>query len=92
MKSQQSAGKQYICVIRLHGPTTTKRVAKAIEKLTGACFQRPPLISAVKRELRIRTIYNSKLLEYDEERNLGVFWVQCEAGTYIRTMCVHLGL
>jgi tRNA U55 pseudouridine synthase TruB len=21
----------------------------------------------------------------------GVFWVSCEAGTYIRTMCVHLG-
>lgn len=24
--------------------------------------------------------------------HLGVFWVSCEAGTYIRTMCVHLGL
>jgi len=23
---------------------------------------------------------------------LGVFWVSCEAGTYIRTLCVHLGL
>lgn len=22
----------------------------------------------------------------------GVFWVKCEAGSYIRTMCVHLGL
>lgn len=22
----------------------------------------------------------------------GIFWVSCEAGTYIRTMCVHLGL
>ena len=22
----------------------------------------------------------------------GVFWVSCEAGTYIRTLCVHLGL
>ncbi|KAK1777582.1 hypothetical protein QBC45DRAFT_434097 [Copromyces sp. CBS 386.78] len=25
-------------------------------------------------------------------RHLGVFWVSCEAGTYIRTLCVHLGL
>lgn len=25
-------------------------------------------------------------------RNLGVFWVSCEAGTYVRTLCVHLGL
>lgn len=22
----------------------------------------------------------------------GIFWVSCEAGTYVRTMCVHLGL
>jgi tRNA U55 pseudouridine synthase TruB len=29
---------------------------------------------------------------YDEERHLAVFWVSCEAGTYIRTLCVHLGL
>ena len=24
--------------------------------------------------------------------SVGVFWVSCEAGTYIRTMCVHIGL
>ena len=23
---------------------------------------------------------------------IGVFWVSCEAGTYIRTLCVHMGL
>lgn len=23
---------------------------------------------------------------------LGIFWVSCEAGTYIRTLCVHMGL
>lgn len=50
------------------------------------------MISAVKRQLRIRTIHESKLYEFDNERHLGVFWVSCEAGTYIRTLCVHLGL
>ena len=54
--------------------------------LTGACFQRPPLIAAVKRQLRVRTIYESKLIEYDANRGLVVFWVSCEAGTYIRTL------
>lgn len=39
--------------------------------LTGALFQRPPLIAAVKRQLRVRTIYESKLIEYDPERRLG---------------------
>lgn len=49
------------------------------------------MISAVKKELRVRTIYESKLIEYDEKRDMGIFWVSCEAGTYVRTMCVHLG-
>jgi H/ACA ribonucleoprotein complex subunit 4 len=92
VKSQQSAGKEYVAVARLHAACGTAKVQRCVETLTGALFQRPPLISAVKRQLRIRTIYESKLLEYDTERNLGVIWVSCEAGTYIRTLCVHLGL
>lgn len=94
VKSQQGAGKEYVCVIRLHDtlPGGEAQLARALETLTGALFQRPPLISAVKRQLRIRTIHESKLLEFDNNRHLGVFWVSCEAGTYIRTLCVHLGL
>lgn len=69
-----------------------KRVEQELERLKGALFQRPPLISAVKRQLRVRSIYKSKLIEHDEERNMGIFWVSCEAGTYVRTLCVHLGL
>jgi len=92
VKAQQSAGKEYVSVVRLHAAAEHKDLYRAVETLTGALFQRPPLISAVKRQLRIRTIYESKLLEFDKERNLGVVWVKCEAGTYIRTLCVHLGL
>ncbi|KAM0002354.1 putative tRNA pseudouridine(55) synthase [Helianthus debilis subsp. tardiflorus] len=93
VKSQQGAGKEYVCVARLHSAVPdVAKVARALETLTGAVFQRPPLISAVKRQLRIRTIYESKLLEYDAEKHLVVFWISCEAGTYVRTLCVHLGL
>jgi H/ACA ribonucleoprotein complex subunit 4 len=93
VKSQQSAGKEYVAVVRLHGAIKgEKYLAKALAKLTCAMYQRPPKISAVKDRLRIRTIYKSRLIEYDAERHLGVFWVSCEAGTYIRTLCVHLGL
>lgn len=94
VKSQQGAGKEYVAVVRLHGDlgaSPVARVRRAVETLTGALFQRPPLISAVKRQLRVRTVYASRLLEFDEKRRLGVFWVKCEAGTYIRTLCVHLG-
>ncbi|KAL4854083.1 H/ACA ribonucleoprotein complex subunit 4 [Chlorella vulgaris] len=82
VKSQQGAGKEYVAVARLHSKVEggVAKVARAIETLTGALFQRPP------------TIYQSKLIEYDEERHLAVFWVSCEAGTYVRTLCVHLGL
>ncbi|KAL9249230.1 H/ACA ribonucleoprotein complex subunit 4-like protein [Drosera capensis] len=93
VKSQQGAGKEYVCVARLHSAVPdVAKVARALETLTGAVFQRPPLISAVKRQLRIRTIYETKLLEYDVDRHLVVFWMSCEAGTYVRTLCVHLGL
>ncbi|XP_062519408.1 H/ACA ribonucleoprotein complex subunit DKC1-like isoform X2 [Corticium candelabrum] len=93
VKSQQGAGKEYVGVIRLHGPVESEaKVARVIETLTGALFQRPPLISAVKRQLRVRTVYESKLIEFEKDRNLVVFWVSCEAGTYIRTLCVHVGL
>ncbi|XP_038982826.1 H/ACA ribonucleoprotein complex subunit 4-like [Phoenix dactylifera] len=93
VKSQQGAGKEYVCVARLHSAVPdVAKVARALETLTGAVFQRPPLISAVKRQLRIRTIYESKLLEYDPVKHLVVFWISCEAGTYVRTLCVHLGL
>ncbi|XP_057665249.1 H/ACA ribonucleoprotein complex subunit 4 [Diorhabda carinulata] len=92
VKSQQAAGKEYVSVFKLHSAVEFKKVVQSLEKLKGALFQRPPLISAVKRQLRVRTVYDSKLLDYDETRNMGVFWVKCEAGSYIRTMCVHLGL
>jgi len=92
VKSQQAAGKEYVCIYRLHESVEKKRVAQELERLKGALFQRPPLISAVKRQLRVRTCYESKLIEHDKDRNLGIFWVSVEAGSYIRTMCVHLGL
>lgn len=93
VKSQQGAGKEYVAVLRLHDSLDNeKKLYQTVETLTGALFQRPPLISAVKRNLRIRTIYESKVIEFDNKRHLSIFWVSCEAGTYIRTLCVHLGL
>jgi len=92
-KAQQSAGKEYVGIVRLHSAIdNVAKLYSAVETLTGALFQRPPLIAAVKRQLRIRTIYESKLIEYDANKHLGVFWISCEAGTYVRTLCVHLGL
>lgn len=78
-----------MCIARFHSAVEggEARVARALDTLTGALFQRPPLISAVKRQLRIRTIYSSKLLQYDNDRHLAVFHVSCEAG-----MCIFLSM
>jgi len=93
VKAQQSAGKEYVCIVRFHEDVGGgSKVQKALDLLSGACFQRPPVISAVKRQLRVRTIYEAKLIEYNKKRHMAIFWTSCEAGTYIRTMCVHMGL
>lgn len=92
VKAQQSAGKEYVSIVKLHAPIENEnKLIKALDTLTGTVFQRPPLISAVKKVLRVRTIYECKLLEYDAEKEMGIFWVSCQAGTYVRTLCVHLG-
>jgi len=94
VKAQQTAGKEYVAIVRFHSavPGGAPKVQQALDALNGALFQRPPVISAVKRQLRVRTIYETKLIEYNEKRHTCIYWVSCEAGTYIRTMCVHLGL
>ena len=93
VKAQQSAGKEYVGIVKFHNPIEDKsQVEDCLKRLQGACFQRPPLISSVKRELRIRTIYDYKMIEFDKEKNMAIFWISCEAGTYVRTMCVHMGL
>ena len=93
MKAQQSAGNENAAIARFHSdPGGAAKVQQALDQLTGALFQRPPVISAVKRQLRVRTIYDAKLIEYNEKRHMAVFSIDCEAGTYVRTMCVHLGL
>jgi len=62
-------GRSTIAIVRLHAALENQhKLARAIETLTGALFQRPPLIAAVKRQLRIRNVSASKLYEYDPER------------------------
>ncbi|KAF2841512.1 hypothetical protein M501DRAFT_1046423 [Patellaria atrata CBS 101060] len=94
VKSQQGAGKEYICVCTFHNklPGGEAQFRRTLEILTGTLLQRPPVISAVKRVLRTRTTTICEVLEYEDQRNMAIFRVECEAGTYIRSLCVHLGI
>lgn len=91
-KSQQNAGKEYCAVLRLFGEVEYAALERACEFLTGKVYQCPPAISAVKKQLRVRQIYKNTLIEFNQEKQLAVMRVACEAGTYIRTLCEHLGL
>lgn len=89
-KSQQNAGKTYICAIQFESPAILGKFKEACKKLTGHLFQRPPLMCAVKRDLRLRWIYEINIIEFTPTKAL--FEVKCEAGSYIRTLCTHIGL
>ena len=82
--------KEYICLMRLHGDIDKNRIEQISAEFTGRLYQRPPRKSAVKRVLRIRTIQKLEILAC--EGRLVLFRVQCDAGTYIRSLCHHMGL
>ncbi|MCX6683321.1 MAG: RNA-guided pseudouridylation complex pseudouridine synthase subunit Cbf5 [Methanoregula sp.] len=82
--------KEYVCLMRLHGDVDNTRIEQIGEEFTGRLYQRPPRKSAVKRVLRIRTIQKLDIL--DIEGRLVLFRIKCDAGTYIRSLCHHMGL
>lgn len=81
--------KEYVACLRLHADVPREQVEEAVKQFTGRVYQRPPRRSAVKRALRIRVIHRIELL--DMQDRLVLIRVRCEAGTYIRSLCVHIG-
>jgi H/ACA ribonucleoprotein complex subunit 4 len=75
--------------MRLHSDIPEAKVKNVLDEFQGPLYQRPPVRSSVKRQLRTRTIYYNKFLEMDY-RNV-LFRVGCEAGTYIRKLCYDMG-
>ncbi|MGC9435435.1 MAG: RNA-guided pseudouridylation complex pseudouridine synthase subunit Cbf5 [Methanomicrobiales archaeon] len=86
----QRHDKEYICLMRLRKDAPEERVREVARGFVGRIYQRPPRVSAVKRSLRIRRIHAIDILEVTGRDVL--FRVECESGTYIRTLCHHLGL
>ena len=90
METLLLAGKEYICLMRLHKPVPKKRIMEVCREFMGPIYQKPPLKSSVVKELRVRTIYYLDVLEIEEQHVL--MRVGCEAGTYIRKLCFDMGL
>jgi H/ACA ribonucleoprotein complex subunit 4 len=83
------AGKEYICVMKLHGDAPEGQVRSVLSEFEDLIYQRPPLRSSVKRQVRTRRIYYNEFIEMDG-RNV-LFKVGCEGGTYIRKLCYDMG-
>ena len=84
-----SSDKEYICLMRLHADRPEERIREVMSRFVGKIYQLPPVRSAVKRQLRIRTIRTLEVLDIRGRDVL--FRVECDAGTYVRTLCVDIG-
>lgn len=83
------SGKEYVCVMKLHGDAEEPRVRSVLAEFEDLIYQRPPLRASVKRQLRTRRVYYNDFLEING-RNV-LFKVGCEGGTYVRKLCYDIG-
>jgi H/ACA ribonucleoprotein complex subunit 4 len=82
--------KTYIAVFRFKERPDEQVLRETMASMTGRIYNVPPEISAVKVQVRTRTIHAFELLDVDEQDV--VARITCEAGTYIRTMARDMGL
>ncbi|MFH0896794.1 MAG: RNA-guided pseudouridylation complex pseudouridine synthase subunit Cbf5 [Candidatus Bathyarchaeota archaeon] len=83
------SGKEYVCVMRLHGDVAEEKVRAVMNEFLGDILQRPPLRSSVQRNIRLRRIYYLTDFEFTYRRV--IFRVGCQAGTYIRKLVYDVG-
>jgi tRNA pseudouridine55 synthase len=83
------SSKEYVCIMRIHAEIPRLRIESVVREFVGPIYQRPPLRSAVKREVRIRRIFSIDIMEITSKDVL--FRVNCQAGTYIRKLCYDIG-
>src|SRR6266571_9030405 len=82
-------GKEYVCLMALHGDVEEKKIQAVLEEFVGDILQRPPVRAAVRRDVRKRRIYYIRDVEIDGREVL--FRVGCQAGTYIRKLVYDVG-
>ena len=81
--------KVYVAVAKFHGDVDAERLRAVLQEFQGVIYQKPPLRSAVKRQLRTRHVYSLELLELDGR--YAVIKMHVEAGTYARKIIHDIG-
>ena len=82
--------KSYLAVLKLGKDVELSDLEEKMSLLTGKVYNVPPEISAVKVQVRTRRISRFEIL--DVEGTSVLTHIECEAGTYVRTMARDLGL
>ena len=82
--------KTYIASFKFSSKSNIEELENCINKLVGKIYNVPPEISAVKIQVRTRMIKKLKILDFDGINLL--LEMDCEAGTYVRTLARDLGL
>lgn len=90
MEYMLKSNKEYICLMYLHSCVTKSQLNEAVKKFTGTILQTPPIISAVKRQERPRTIYELEILDTDKEIKYVLMRIRCQHGTYMRKLCTDM--
>ncbi|HUL39582.1 MAG TPA: RNA-guided pseudouridylation complex pseudouridine synthase subunit Cbf5 [Methanomassiliicoccales archaeon] len=81
--------KEYVCLMILHRDVAEDKLRRVLGSFVGDIYQVPPVRAAVKRQLRVRRVHSINVLQVKGREVL--FQVECDAGTYIRTLCVDVG-
>lgn len=81
--------KEYIAVMRLYQDAPRELIESVFREYTDEIYQIPPMRSAVARTLRKRRVYAMEIMEIRDR--LILFRVECDSGTYIRTLCTDMG-
>jgi H/ACA ribonucleoprotein complex subunit 4 len=84
--------KRYISVIRFGRNIELEELEALLASLVGEIYNVPPKESAVKVQVRTRTISSLRLLDFDFDSRIAAIEISCVAGTYIRTLTRDIGL
>lgn len=82
--------KSYLALFKLGKELERNEIEDKMAMLTGKVYNVPPEISAVRVQVRTRKISKFDILDFDGTSLLT--HIECEAGTYVRTMARDLGL
>ena len=82
--------KSYLAILKIGREVERTELDEKMSQLTGKVYNVPPEISAVRVQVRTRKISRFDILDFDGTTILT--HIECEAGTYVRTMARDLGL